>query len=359
MPLTTNGLPTDREAAALVSRGMALVPLVDLHPWRSGQPRAEEALAHAIDDACRRVGFLQIVGHGIEDSVISAMLAETNRFFALPLADKQRLKPAHIGINRGYAGFESESLAYSLGSAQSPPDRFEAFNVGPDVVPDDAYHRQAPHDFFAPNLWPEGLSEFRPAVTRYFTEASRVAFLLVEAFELALGLEPGWFRPFVDRSTLTLRIVNYERVPGEAPPAPDQLRMGAHTDYGMLTVLYADDAPGLEIFTPEGDWQAVRPEPGALLVNLGDLTARWTNDRWRSTLHRVALPSSELGGRAKRRSAAFFLDANYDARIECLPTCLAPGALPRYPAVRAGEHLIAKLLGPRAGVPSRTDAPGE
>ncbi|HEX2674204.1 MAG TPA: 2-oxoglutarate and iron-dependent oxygenase domain-containing protein [Polyangiaceae bacterium] len=337
---------------------MALVPLVDLQPWRSGDRAAEDALARAIDDACGRVGFLQIVGHGIPDSVVSAMLAETNRFFALPLADKQRLRPAHIGINRGYAGFESESLAYSLGGAQqSLPDRFEAFNVGPDVVPDDAYHRQAPHDFFAPNLWPEGLDQFRPAVTRYFAEASRVAFLLTEAFGLALGLGAGWFRPFVDRSTLTLRIVNYERNAGEAPPAPGQLRMGAHTDYGMLTVLYADDAPGLEIFTPEGDWQAVRPEPGALLVNLGDLTARWTNDRWRSTLHRVALPPAELGGPAKRRSAAFFLDANYDAPIECLPTCLAPGASPRYPVVSAGEHLIAKLLGPRAGVPSQIDGP--
>jgi isopenicillin N synthase-like dioxygenase len=338
---------------------MALVPLIDLQPWLSGEAAAEPALARAIDDACRRVGFLQIVGHGISESVISAMIAETNRFFELPLAQKQRLTPAHIGINRGYAGFESEALAYSLGSAQSLPDRFEAFNVGPDFVPDDAFHRAAPHDFFAPNLWPEGFDNFRLAVTRYFAEATRVAFLLTDAFALALGLGAGWFRPFVDRSTLTLRIVNYERNPGEAPAAPGQLRMGPHTDYGMLTVLYADQAPGLEIFTSEGDWRAVRPEPGALLVNLGDLTARWTNDRWRSTLHRVALPPADVEGRAKRRSAAFFLDANYDARIDCLPTCLTPGASPRYPAVSAGEHLIAKLLGPRAGVPSRVSAFGE
>ncbi|HET7538523.1 MAG TPA: 2-oxoglutarate and iron-dependent oxygenase domain-containing protein [Polyangiaceae bacterium] len=334
---------------------MALVPLVDLHAFHSGEPAVQEALARSIDAACRQVGFLQIVGHRIPESVTRAMIEETNRFFALPLSHKQLLTPPRIGINRGYAGFESESLAYSLGSEHSLPDRFEAFNVGPDSVPDDAFHRLAPHDFFAPNLWPalEGFADFRPAVTRYFEEAKRVAFLLTEAFALALGLGVDWFRPFVDRSTLTLRIVNYERNPSEAPPVPEQLRMGAHTDYGMLTVLYADDAPGLEIFTLEGDWRPVRPEPGALLVNLGDLLARWTNDRWRSTLHRVALPPADLTGRAKRRSAAFFLDANYDARIECIPTCLAAGASARYPAVIAGEHLIGKLLGPRAGVPSK------
>lgn len=338
---------------------MSWVPLVDLSPWRTGQAAAAAALAHSIDEACRRVGFLQIVGHGIPGSVIRAMIAATDDFFALPLEQKRRFTPARIGINRGYAAFESESIAYSLGVQHSLPDRFEAFNVGPDVVPDDAFHRKAPHDLFAPNLWPTDLDQFRPAVTRYFDEATRVAFLLTEAFALALGLDAGWFRPFVDRSTLTLRIVNYERSPGQAPPAPGQLRMGAHTDYGVVTVLYADDQPGLEIFTPEGDWRALRPEPGALIVNLGDLTARWTNDRWRSTLHRVVLPPADLAGRAKRRSAAFFLDANYDARIECLPTCVPVGEAPRYPAVIAGEHLIAKLLGPRAGMPTKPAALGD
>jgi len=329
---------------------MSSVPLADLWPWRAGQPGASAVLARRIDEACRRFGFLQIVGHGIPEPVIRSMIEATDRFFALPPAQKQSLIPARMGINRGYAGFESESLAYSLGVEHSLPDRFEAFNVGPDLVPDDAFHRNAPHDFFAPNLWPQGLNEFRPVVTRYFEEATRVAFLLTEAFALALGLDANWFRPFVDRSTLTLRVVNYERSAGEAPPAPGQLRMGPHTDYGVVTVLYADDAPGLEICTPEGEWRALRPEPGALIVNLGDLTARWTNDRWRSTLHRVALPPADLAGRAKRRSAAFFLDANYDARIECIPTCVPVGEAPRYPVVIAGEHLIAKLLGPRAGI---------
>jgi isopenicillin N synthase-like dioxygenase len=126
------------------------------------------------------------------------------------------------------------------------------------------------------------------------------------------------------------------------------MRMGAHTDYGVVTVLYADPVPGLQILGPDGTFVDVVPQPGALLVNLGDMTALWTNDRWRSTLHRV-VPPSAASGAARRRSVALFLDANYDARIECLPTCTGPDRPPKYPPVLAGEHLIAKILGPRLG----------
>ena len=127
--------------------------------------------------------------------------------------------------------------------------------------------------------------------------------------------------------------------------------MGAHTDYGIVTVLYGDRVPGLEIVGPDGEWTPVVPEQGLFLINLGDLLAQWTNDRWRSTVHRVVPPEGD--GPARRRSAAFFHDGNYDAWVSCLPTCLAEGEAPRYPAVRAGEHLTAKLLSAR----TRSSAP--
>jgi len=328
------------------------LPTLDLGPWRTGPLQARERIARELDAACSDIGFLQIVGHGVPAPVIEAMRRETEAFFALPLEQKQRCAPGRPGLNRGYAAMGSEALAYSLGAEPARPDLFEAFNVGPDAVPDDAWHRAAPHDFFANNLWPDAMPALRAAVMRYFAEARRVAATLIEVFAPALGLPQGWFRPYTDRSTLTLRILNYERRPEDAAPAPGQQRMGAHTDYGVVTVLCADPVPGLEVLAPDGHWQAVTPEPGALLVNLGDMTAQWTNDRWRSTLHRV-VPPPDLGGRAKRRSAAFFFDANYDARIECLPTCVRPGRPAKYPPVLAGDHLIAKILGPRTLAPSR------
>ena len=123
--------------------------------------------------------------------------------------------------------------------------------------------------------------------------------------------------------------------------------MPAGRSNGIVTVLHADQVPGLEIVGPDGEWHGVQPPEGAFLVNLGDLLAEWTNDRWRSTLHRVVPPPRSVEGAAVRRSMAFFHDGNYDAVIECLPTCCSADNPPRYPRVTAGEHLMAKLLGPR------------
>jgi isopenicillin N synthase-like dioxygenase len=332
---------------------MDLVPTIDLSPFREGTGDDRVRVARAVDQACRSIGFFQVVGHGIDRRLIDAMRRETESFFDLPLAQKQRSTPSRPGLNRGYAALGSEALAYSLGVTPSQPDLFEAFNIGPDDVPDDEWHRNAPHDFFAPNIWPEAMPELRAAVTRYFDEAARVALTLTDVFAVALGLSEHWFRPHVERSTLTLRVLNYERRSADPAQVEGQMRMGAHTDYGVVTVLFADAVPGLQVLSPEGGWRDVMPAPGALLVNLGDLTAQWTNDRWRSTLHRVVPPPSDSEGRARRRSAAFFLDANYDAVIECVPTCRSAEHPAKYPPVVAGEHLIQKILGPRALTPSK------
>jgi len=321
------------------------VPQIDLSRWRSGD---RQALAAAVDDACRSVGFMQVIGHGIAPEVIERMLVATDEFFALPLEDKLAARPPHPGVNRGYAAMGSEALAYSLGIEVARPDLFEAFNVGDDRVDrSDPFVAADPMGFFAENVWPDAPRSLRPAIVDYFEEARRVALELTDVFAAALGLADRWFRPFVDRSTVTLRVNHYERRPGDPLPAPSQMRMGAHTDYGIVTVLHADPVPGLQIVGPDGAWHDVSPQPGALLVNLGDLTAQWTNDRWRSTLHRVVPPPADATGSALRRSVAFFFDGNYDAVVECLPTCSSPTQPPRYPPVIAGDHLIAKVLGPR------------
>lgn len=291
---------------------------------------------------------MQIVGHGVPDAILDAMRAATGAFFALPLEDKLALRPATPEINRGYAPRDTESLAYSQGAAHALPDLFEAFNIGLDRVPDEPFYRDAPHHFFAANLWPARLPELRSALTAYFDRAVDLAHILTDVFALALSLPENWFRPYVDRSTLTLRVNHYEQNPGDPPLQPGQLGMGAHTDYGVLTVLYADAVPGLQIWGPDSRFHDVIPSPGALLVNLGDMTAVWTNDRWRSTLHRV-VPPWAASGPALRRSVALFFDANYDARIECLPSCSSRENPPKYPAVLAGDHLISKILGPRLG----------
>src|SRR5579859_1023267 len=318
-----------------------LVPVVDLG--------ASDA-AEQVDAACREVGFLSVVGHGVPPAVVDRMLQATAAFFALPLADKLTWQSPKPEINRGYAAKGTEGLIYSLGREGTPPDLFEAFNIGPDSWPEgDAVYEAERHRLFAPNIWPDGgrAADLRPALVAYFEEVRALAHRLTTLFARALGLDAEFFADKTDHSTDTIRVNNYERAAGEPDPVAGQQRMGAHTDYGIVTVLYADRVPGLQIVGPDGAWHDVMPAEDALLVNLGDLLAQWTNDRWRSTLHRVVPPPRNAEGRSLRRSVALFHDGNYDALIECLPTCRDEGHPPKYPAVRAGEHLLAKLLGPR------------
>jgi len=312
-----------------------LIPVIDL--------AAADAPAR-VDVACSSVGFMSITNHGVAPSVIDEMVAASDAFFALPLEDKLRLCSPRPEINRGYAPKGTEGLAYSLGVAGRPPDLFEAFNVGPDRRPEGV-----PPDRpeFAPNLWPARPEGLRTALVAYFDAVSALARRLTSVMATALGLDPGFFADKTDHSTETLRVIRYAREAGEPDPTPGQQRMGPHTDYGILTILHADRVPGLEIVGPDGAWHPVMPPAGAFLVNLGDLLAEWTNDRWRSTLHRVVPPPPSEHGPVVRRSMAFFHDGNHDAAIACLPTCCSEDNPPRYPPVVAGEHLRAKLLGPR------------
>lgn len=319
-----------------------LVPTIDM--------QASDAPGR-LDEACAAIGFFQVVGHGVPAGAIEDMERATAAFFALPMAEKLACRPAHAGVNRGYAAPGSEALAYSLGvDTAAPPDLFEAFNVGAEM---DGPPPAGLESVFPPNIWPPRPAGLRPALLAYFDEVVALAHRLTDLFALALGLTPDFFAAATDHSTDTLRVNHYERRAGEPEPVAGQMRMGPHTDYGILTVLHADQVPGLQIVAPDGRWQDVQPDPGAFLVNLGDLTAEWTNDRWRSTLHRVVPPPDVAGGPARRRSVALFHDGNDDAVIECLPTCCSADRPPRYPPVRAGDHLRAKLLGPRTLSPSQ------
>jgi isopenicillin N synthase-like dioxygenase len=324
------------------------VPVVDIAPYVCGGSSAEQArVAAAMDEACRTVGFVQIVGHGVADHVIDGLTCAMDGIFGLPHEAKSRYRTPPE-VNRGYAPPKSESLSLSLGleSATRMNDFFEAFNVGaaaswyPDL--------DLPQPEFTENSWPE-VPGFETAVMAYFTEAAHVARTLTRIFADALGLRAGFFDRFTGVSIDVLRMNNYALPPGHVDLDGELTGMGEHTDYGIVTVLWADRVAGLQVLGDDQSWHDVMPEPGALLVNLGDLMARWTNERWLSTLHRVKPPVVE-GRIQRRRSAAFFHDGNPSALIETIPTCLAPGETPTYPPITVGEHLAAKLGGSRAGV---------
>ena len=311
------------------------IPVIDVGPFLAGDEAAKPALARAVDEACREMGFLTIVGHGVPDEVIGAAREAAHAFFALPLEEKQRTpRPSHAS-GRGYTVFGDQALAYSLG-VETPPDLQESFGVGPlDNLPDDPYYT-APQawTFFTPNIWPDTPAGFRPALSRYFARIDRLSRDLLRLCALALDLEETFFDDKVDRGVSSMRLVHYP--PLSATPEAGQLRAGAHSDYGSITILQTDDDDGcLQVKARSGDWIDVVPPPGALVINLGDMMSRWTNDRWVSTLHRVAVPPHGSGG--ARLSLVFFGQPNYDTVVGCLPTCRGPGNPPKYPPITTVE----------------------
>jgi isopenicillin N synthase-like dioxygenase len=268
--------------------------------------------------------------------------------FALPMPAKRALvvtPPASpslrsplAGSNRGYSPPRSESLSRSLGVEQATRmnDFFEAFNVGTSA--------DGPASGGDGNRWPD-VEGFRDRVEAWFAEAQRVARTLTRAFADALGLDPDTFTRLAHDPVEVLRMNNYALEQQELPEGAELTGMGEHTDYGIVTVLWADRVAGLQVLGPDdGMWHDVLPADGALLVNLGDLTARLTGDRWLSTLHRVK-PPIENGMIKRRRSAAFFHDGDLDAVVETLPL---DGAHP-YPPTTIRDHLDAKLAGSRGG----------
>lgn len=330
------------------------VPTVDISAYvSSGSPEERAAAAAAFDEAAQTVGFVQVVGHGVPLAVTTAFGAALDDFFGLPLDVKKewRTPPS---VNRGYTAPKTESLSLSLGLAPSNRmhDFFEAFNIGAAVS--DYPALALPERDYPENVWP-AVPGFREAVTDYYDHAARVARTLTRLFADALDLPADFFADYTDHSLDVLRMNNYALPPGQLDLDGDLTGMGEHTDYGIVTVLWADQVAGLQVLDADGGWHDVLPADGALLINLGDLMARWTNERWMSTLHRVKPPIVD-GTIKRRRSAAFFHDGNVDAVIATLPTCVGDGS--PYAPITVGDHIQAKLAGSRAGV-ANTDAARE
>ena len=294
----------------------------------------------AMDRACRELGFFRIPIDVVDRDVRDRAWETAAAFFALDDATKRAIEFPEPGYPYGYSPFRAETLAKSLDDAEAQPDLKESLSVGPDCgAPRDPVDGEA--WILSPSLWPAAVPELRPAWTAYYRALSEVAEQLMRIMALALDLSADHFAPFIDRPITSMRALHYPAAPSDgALPAgahSASLRAGAHSDYGTFTILRTDEVPGLEIVGPDGEWVGVEPDPDYFVVNLGDTIAQWTNDRWRSTLHRV-VPAAE-----PRQSFAFFHMANWDARIDCLPTCLAPGETPRHEPAQAGPWLMRKF----------------
>ena len=323
------------------------VPTIDLTDWWEGDEAARKAVAAQVDRVCRQVGFFKIAAHRVDPDLIARMEAITARFFDQSVEKKLSYVSPAPEVNRGYAEKGSEALSYSVG-IESPPDLFEAFNVGVqnhtiDTTMLEPHHAVLYHE----NIWPDSPSQMKAIWQEYLLAMTEISQEMLRIMAVSLDLDPEFFAERAHQAPDVFRALNYVREQGAPDPLPGQMRLGAHSDYGMCTILLADPVPGLQILNSDDEWIDVVATPGTFLVNIGDMLAAWTNDRWRSTVHRV-IPPDASQGRAQRRSYAFFHEADTTAVIEPLASCIDDDNPVRYETMTAGDHLYGKIVSPRS-----------
>ena len=315
------------------------VPLIDIEPFLKGDAVDKAGVAAKLDAACREIGFLVIEGHGVAPRMIADMHDVSRAYFSLPYWEKMahKMPPDRY---RGYTRPGSETLALSL-DEETPPDLKESFSCGPYGVGYDEYHYGAEGErFFALNVWPENPAGLQRLWESYYREMERLAADLMRIFAVALNLPERWFQNKIDKQIANFSVIHY---PGQKDaPRAGQLRGGVHTDYGSLTIVQTDtDVGGLEVLRRGGGWAPVPWIDGTFAVNIGDLMAEWTNDIWVSTLHRVANPPRDKA-HVSKTSLLFFHQPNYDAVVECIPTCCSAERPARYERTTSGEHVTLK-----------------
>jgi isopenicillin N synthase-like dioxygenase len=305
----------------------ASLPIIDISGLSSADPAGRRAVGAQLRAACLDKGFFYIKKHGVSEALVEDVFKEAAAFFALPEAQKAEVDKAKSKANRGYEPLQGQTLEIG-----SPPDLKEGYYIGPEHAPDDARVLAGMFNHGA-NQWPVHRPNFRPVMMAYLEVMMELSARMMRGIALSLDLQEDYFSHYCSDATANVRLLHYPPQPPQAPPG--QKGAGAHTDFGGLTLLRQDNIGGLQVWDRNSDaWIHAEPVPEAYVVNLGDMIARWTNDRYRSTVHRVVNASGR-----ERYSAPFFYTGNYAHRVECIPTCLAPGETPKYPPITVEQHM--------------------
>lgn len=304
------------------------IPLIDFSKLTSSDTGIRAEQIQLLDKACREIGFFYLINTDIDQALVKRMMSAAKRFFAQPTADKVKIDIKNSVNHRGYGGVGEEQL-----DEVHKADWKETFDMALDLPADHPLAQKYPK-MYGPNQNPTD-----PVVMEtlhdYYVTAFGVSQDLLKAMAEALQLEADFFsRCFTDHVTV-LRMIHY-------PPRPSiehDNGAGAHTDYGCVTLLLQDDIGGLEVKHRNGEWVQATPMEGALVVNIGDLMQRWTNDEYVSTAHRVR--ASETG--VHRYSFPFFVEPDYETNVACVPTCQSATSPAKYAPILSGDWIQSRF----------------
>ena len=301
--------------------------MIDIAPlYEAGEDRAR-AVAEEIRKASVEIGFFYIRGHAVPLDLMRATLMAAKYFFAQPEPVKRAIEVNRA--HRGYVPFAQTTLGRKYQA-----DLKESFNFAWPFEPGDP-EMLAGKPLVGTNQWPPGEPAWRGIVEDYYKGVFEVGQRVLEGFALALGAPRNFFRGKYQRPLVRTRLLHYPPQPAEA--GADQFGAAPHTDWGCMTLLWQDDIGGLQVQNRSGQWVAAPYIEGTFVVNIGDMLARWSNDLFVSTPHRVVNASGR-----ERYSIPMFYDPDFDTVVECLPNCSGPGNPPKYPRTVAGEYITQK-----------------
>ena len=302
------------------------LPIIDVSALRGGDADARRAVGGEFRRACLDLGFMYVVGHGVDRALRADVLAQSAAFFAISDEKKLAIDMSLSPYNRGYEPLGGQTLEDG-----APPDLKEGFYIGEEISLDHARLREGSFNL-GPNQWPADLPGFETTMMTYYAEMLALGETLMRGIALSLGLEEDYFADFCRDPLTALKLLHYP--PQPANPDPGEKGCGAHTDFGGITMLMQDDNGGLQVLGKDGRWLHARPVPDAYVVNLADMISRWTNDMYRSTLHRVINVSGK-----ERYSVPFFFSGRPAHEVVALDCCLADGETPKYPPTTVEQHM--------------------
>ncbi|KAI5857294.1 thymine dioxygenase [Durotheca rogersii] len=324
------------------------IPVVDFSAWSHGSASDKKRIAQELTDACRRVGFVYIVNHGVSNDVLEEAFGWSKKLFDLP-EEKKMLAPHPPGpsVHRGYSWPGLEKVSQDI--IREGDGRKEAENR---KIADfkESYEIGSEHSQLQPNIWlPEDiLPGFREFMTRFYWKCFGAGKELLRALALGIGIEDeDFFLSFHSGGNNQLRLLHYPPVEVERLSSNVVARMPAHSDWGTITMLFQDECGGLQVEHPgkPGHFVDAMPMKNAVVMNVGDLLMRWSNDFLKSTLHRVTLPPAPGRGQAEgvpmtkpRYSIPYFVSPDPQAVIECLPVCTDEKHPAKYEPVTQEEY---------------------
>ncbi|GGY90401.1 oxidoreductase [Streptomyces olivaceoviridis] len=311
-----------------------VIPTIDLRIWTQGDAMRRAVLAGTVDQALQSAGFLLVTGHGVDPALRARIRSAAREFFLLPAGAKQRYA-AKVG-GRGWLGPGAEANGYAEGT-ETPPDLKESLTFATAEPFEDPVVNA---EWYAPNVWPAEVPALRGLCEEYLGRMVALEKELLALLACALGLGADFFTRHMDHPTYGFNINWYPGTEIVGTPEPGQFRIGPHTDFGTVTVLDRQAGKGgLQVYTDADGWQDAPYDPAAFTVNIGDLLARWTGDRWRSGRHRVLPPPVDAPAE-ELISLVYFGECTPGTLVESLP---APVGRVVYPPVDSHVYLREKL----------------